>query len=162
MKKLLCFLGAAAAAGWLGLLPFEATDVAQLIPAQTVFIMKDGTQYTVDVGAGVQAVGDTLKHALDALQEQTSGKVFFDTCEQLVLMGDTDGLLPEIAAEEAFRPAAGVYTVSSLPKIDEVSEYLHTHHGGLTVSGVKAAVAAGQKVTVPRVEPIGGGYRIVA
>lgn len=162
MKKLLCIVGIAAAAGWLGLLPFEATDVAELIPAQTVFIMKNGGQYTVDVGAGVRAVGDTLKSALRALQEQTAGTVFFDTCEQLVLMGDTEALLPEIAAEESFRPAAGVYTVSEQPEIGAVSEYLHSHHGGVTVSGIKAAVAEGQQVNVPRVEPVGGGYRIVA
>lgn len=162
MKKLLLVLGAAAVAGWLGLLPFHATDVADLIPAQTVFVMKNGSQYTVDVGAGVQAVGNTLKNALNALQEQTSGSVFFDTCEQVVLMGDVDALLPEIAAEESFRPAAGVYTVSSMPEADALSEYLHNHHGGLTVSAVKAAVAAGQAVTVPKVVPVGGGYRIVA
>lgn len=162
MKKLFWILGLAAAAAWLGFLPFQATDVANLIPAQTVFVLKDGTQYTVDVGAGVQAVGKTLKDALAALQEQTSGTVFFETCEQVVLMGDTDTLLSDVAAEEAFRPAAAVYTVSVPPDIGALSDYLHSHHGELTVSKVKAAAAVGETVKVPQVEVIGGGYRIVA
>ena len=162
MKKILLVLGAAAVACWLGLLPFHANDVADLIPAQTVFVMKNGAQYTVDVGAGVQAVGDTLKNALSALQEQTAGSVFFETCEQVVLMGDTESLLPEIASEESFRPAAGVYAMTSEPDAEALSEYLHTHHGGLTVGDVKAAIAEKKTVEVPTVQPVGGGFRIVA
>lgn len=162
MKKLLCIFGAVAAAGWLGLLPFEATDVAELIPAQTVFIMKDGTQYTVDIGEGVQAVGTTLQQALGMLQEQTAGTVFFETCEQVVLMGDTEQLLPELAQQEAFRPAAGVYRVSQKPKIDELTSYLNTHHGDVTVSKIKAAVAAGETIRVPYIVSAGGGFRLLA
>lgn len=162
MKKLLCLIGAIVAAGYLGLLPFKATDVADLLPAQTVFILKDGSRYTVDVGAGVRAVGDTLKSALDALQEQTAGTVYFGTCEQLVLMGDTEELLPQIAAEPEFRPAAGVYTVSEMPDPDAVTDYLGKHHGDLTLCEVKAALAEGTPVSPPRLVPVGGGWRILA
>lgn len=162
MKKALCLVAAVAAAGYLGLLPFEATDVADMIPAQTCFIMKDGKQYTVDVGAGVKAVGDTLKKALAALQEQTAGTVFFGTCEQVVLSGDTEALLSDIACEDAFRPAAGVYTADTLPDIDGLSAYLHNHPGGVTISDVQAATAEGTPVQVPRILPAGGGFRTVA
>lgn len=162
MKKLLCVFAAVAVAAYLGILPFKATDVADLIPAQTAFLMKNGTQYTVDVGAGVQAVGSTLKGALEALQEQTAGTVYFGTCEQLVLMGDTEALLTDVAAETEFRPAAGVYTASEMPDPDAVSAYLHNHHGDLTLSEVKAALAAGEKVMLPQIAPTGGGFRIIA
>lgn len=162
MKKLLCILAAAAVAGWLGLLPFQATDVARLIPTQTVFVQKDGTQYTVDVGAGVKGTGSDLKTALSALQEQTAGTVYFDTCGQVLLAGDTAALLPEIAAEEAFRPAADVYTVSAEPAIDRVSDYLNSHHGGVTVSDLRAALAEEMPLRVPVLTEAGGGYRIVA
>lgn len=162
MKKVLCLFAAVAVAAYLGLLPFKATDVADLIPAQTAFIMKDGTTYTVDVGAGVSAIGNTLKKALAALQEQTAGTVYFGTCEQLVLLGDTEALLPEIAGETDFRPAAGVYTASEMPDADAVSSYLHNHHGDLTINDVKAALAAGEKVMLPQIVPAGGGFRILA
>ncbi len=162
MKKLLCVFAAVAVAGYLGLLPFKATDVADLIPAQTAFIMKDGTQYTVDVGAGVRAVGSTLKQALELLQEQTAGTVYFGTCDQLVLMGDTQTLLPQVAQEEAFRPAAEVYTASSVSDTDAVTAYLGTHSGELTLCEVKAAIAEGTPVTLPQIVPAGGGFRILA
>lgn len=162
MKKLLCVFAAVAAAGYLGLLPFDAHDVADIIPAQTCFIMKDGTQYVVDVGAGVKAVGDTLKKALDALQEQTAGSVFFGTCEQVVLAGDTETLLADIAREDAFRPAAKVYTADAPLDIDGVSAYLHSHPGGVTVSDARAAAAEGTQISVPKILPTDGGYRTVA
>lgn len=162
MKKLLCILGAVAAAGYLGLLPFEAHDVADIIPAQTCFIMKDGTRYTVDVGAGVKAVGDTLKKALNALQQQTAGSVFFGTCEQVVLVGDTEDLLADIVREDAFRPAAGVYTADTAMDIEELSAYLHNHPGGVTVSDVRAAAAEGTPVSVPKITSAGGGFLTVA
>lgn len=162
MKKLLCIFGAAAAAVWLGLLPFQATDAARLLPTQTVLLRKDGARYTVDVGAGVRGMGSTLTAALSALQEQTAGTVFFDTCEQLLLAGDTDALLPEIAGAEAFRPAADVYTVSAEPEIDKVSDYLNSHHGGVTVSDLRAAMAEEQPLRVPKLTEVGGGYRIIA
>lgn len=162
MKKLLCLIAAVAVAAYLGLLPFRATDVAELIPAQTAFIMKDGTQYTVDVGAGVRAVGDTLKKALERLQEQTAGTVYFGTCDQLVLMGDTEDLLPQVVEEPEFRPAAKVYAASEMPDTDAVTAYLGTHKGELTLCDVKAALADGAQVSLPQIVSVGGGFRILA
>lgn len=162
MKKLLWLIAAVAIAAYLGVLPFKATDVADLIPARTAFLMKDGTQYSVDVGAGVRAVGSTLKEALTALQEQTAGTVYFGTCDQLVLMGDTTALLPEVAAEPEFRPAASVYTAAEQPDAEAVSAYLQNHHGDLTLGDVKAALAEGVAVRPPQLVSVGGGFRILA
>lgn len=162
MKKVFLCLAILALAVYLGWLPFRATDVAELLPAKTVIITRSGDQYIIDIGAGVKAVGRTLKDALSALKQEASGEVFFQTAEQVIVTDAAAQVIPEVAAEEAFRPAAELYlTAEENLDAEEVSDYLTSHHSGRTISRVKAALAEGEPAGLPVLEKRDGGYRIL-
>ncbi len=109
MKKLLCGLLVLGALAALGLLPFKGTDAAKLLPVKTVIVTKSGESYTVDIGAGVRAVGRTLSEALERLREEVTGRVFLPTAEQVILTEPAEEAAEAVAEESAFRPAAGIY-----------------------------------------------------
>ena len=103
MKRICIFFLALAGLAYFGLLPFRAHDVAQLLPVETVIVTRDGGQYCVDIGAGVRAVGRTLSEALDRLQEQVSGVLFFQTAEQVIVTEAAADAIPAVAEQTRFR-----------------------------------------------------------
>lgn len=161
MKKLFLLLFAAAAFWALGLLPFRATDAAKLLPVKTVVVMKSGDEYTVDVGAGVRAVGRSLSEALERLKEELSGEVFLPTAEQIIVTEPAEDALEAAAAEERFRPAAGLYrTPIAAPDPEALGVYLASHPSNYTVLDARAAIAAGEEPRPPRITAADGGYRV--
>lgn len=162
MKKLLFLLAALGVLAYLGLLPFHASDVAQLLPVETVFITRSGACCRVDVGAGVSGVGRTLREALDALREQVSGDLFYQTAEQIVVRQDAADALEEIVTEEAFRPSAALYlTAERSLDAKAVSAYLHTRPTALTLGQTAAKLETGQRPRLPVLQKTDGGYRVL-
>lgn len=161
VKKLFLLLLAAALLCALGLLPFHAQDAAKLLPVRTVIVTRSGDAYTVDVGAGVRAVGRTLAEALERLREEVSGLVFLPTAEQVVLTEPAAEAAEAIASSDAFRPAAGVcVTPDPAPDVEALSAYLEAHPLHTTVLELRAALAAGQTPSLPRLVASDGGFRI--
>lgn len=161
MKKLLGVLLVLAALAALGLLPFHGTDAAKLLPVKTVVVTKSGDVYTVDVGAGVRAVGRSLAEALKRLREEVTGTVFFPTAEQVVVTEPADDALEAVAEERAFRPAAGIYrTPEAAPDAAAVGEYLSAHPSNVTVLDLRVALAAGERPEVPTLLAADGGWRV--
>ncbi len=161
MKKLLLLLLAAALLCALGLLPFHAEDAAKLLPVRTVIVTRSGGAYTVDVGAGVRAVGRTLAEALERLREEVSGLVFLPTAEQVVLTEPAAEAAEAVAESEDFRPAAGVcVTPDPAPDAEALSVYLEAHPLRTTVLDLRAALAEGRAPTLPRLVASDGGFRI--
>ena len=161
MRKLLRWAALALVLGALGLLPFRAADVAELLPVKTIVVSRAGEDYVIDVGAGVRSLGATLREALDALSERVSGKVFFGTAEQVVGTEEAAAVLPELAEQSVIRPAAGL-CLSPERDLDPeaVGEYLAAHPPGCTVLTLRAALAAGEQPRLPRLVRSEGGYRI--
>ncbi len=161
MKKLIAPALLLLALGALGKLPFRAADVAELLPVRTVLIGRDGTEYTVDVGAGVRGVGKTIDDALDALRERVSGTVFFGTAEQVVLTEKAADALPAVLDEPAFRPAAGIYLTPEEDLDPEAAaDYLAAHSSNLTLMRLKARLLAGETTPLPILRKAGGGYTV--
>lgn len=161
MKKLFSLLAVLAILALLGWLPFHAHDVAELVPAQTIIVTRSGDTYTIDIGAGVRAVGSSIKSALAALKEQVSGVLFFQTADQILLVGASPQDVAQAAAEPAFRPAAKLY-LSQDPGLDpgKVTAYLAAHEEGVTLSQVRASQLCGEALTVPTLYPTDGGFVI--
>ena len=134
MKKLLKILVLAAFLGALGLLPFRSTDAAKLLPVKTVVVTKSGDSYTVDVGAGVKALGRSLTEALRRLREEVTGVLFLPTAEQVVLTEPAEEAAEAVAEEPGFRPAMGIC--------------------------VRAALAAGETPRIPRIRAVQGGFLV--
>lgn len=163
MKKLLFLLAAIGILLYFGLLPFEANDVARLLPVETVFVTRSGEEYRVDVGAGVPGAGRTLREALEALRERVSGEIFFQTAEQVVVQEEAEDAVGEIVTEDAFRPSAAIYrTPETALDAQAVSQYLHTRHTALTLGQAAAQLESGRTPRLPTLLRSDGGYRILA
>lgn len=161
MKKLAIFLLLAAVLAAMGLLPFRAVDAAKLLPVKTVIVTKTGDEYVVDIGAGVRAVGRTLREALDRLREEVTGEVFFPTAEQVIITEPADEALEAVAEETQFRPAAGIYqTPDPAPDAKALGAYLDAHASDLTILDVRAALALGQMPKLPVIYAVNGGFRV--
>ena len=160
MKKVIWVLIVVLILGALNLLPFRSRELADLLPVKTVIVTRSGAEYTVDIGAGVKAVGDTLSDALKRLQEQTSDDLFLPTAEQVVLTEPAGEAAQAVAEETAFRPAAGVCrTPDPSPDPNALGQYLKTHPSDCTIVDLQAAIAEGREPNLPVLLPVGGGYR---
>lgn len=161
MRKLLLMLLVIAVLTALGLLPFRAVDAAKLLPVKTVIVTKQGEEYTVDIGAGVRAVGRTLREALDRLQEEVTGELFFPTAEQVIITEPAEEAIEAVAEETEFRPAAGIYRTPELqPDAKALGAYLDVHPSDVTILDVRAAIALGQRAAIPVIRRVDGGYRV--
>ena len=161
MKKLLFVLLAAAVLGGMGLLPFRSVDAAKLLPVKTVIVTKSGDEYVVDIGAGVQAVGRTLREALDCLREEVTGEVFLPTAEQVIVTDAAEDAVEAVAEETSFRPAAGIYrTPDRHLDVEAVGAYLDSHTSNVTILDVRAALALGQTPAIPVIRAADGGFRV--
>ena len=161
MKKLVWLLLAVLILGALDLLPFESREVSALLPVKTILVMRSGEEYTVDVGAGVRAVGQSLKEALRRLCEESPGEVFLPTAEQVVLTEPADEAIEAVAEETAFRPAAGIcVTPDADPDVEALGRYLEAHPLDYTVLDLRAALLEGRKPELPVVRAVDGGWRV--
>lgn len=161
MKKLMLLAAAALLLGALGLLPFRATDAAKLLPVKTVIVTRSGDSYVVDVGAGVKAVGRTLREALGRLREEVTGEVFLPTAEQVIITEPAEGAVEAVAEETEFRPAAGIYlTPEPAPDAEAMGAYLDAHPSDVTILDVRAALALGQRPAIPVIHAADGGFRV--
>lgn len=161
MKKLCKLLLAAGILTALGLLPFRAADAAKLLPVKTVIVTRSGAEYIVDVGAGVRAVGRTLSEALARLREEVTGLVFLPTAEQVILTEPAEEAAAAVAAESAFRPAAGIFrTPDPAPDAEALSAYLASHPSNVTVLDLRAALAMGRQPRIPVLRQAEGGWRV--
>lgn len=161
MKKLVWAVCIAALLGALGLLPFHAEDAAKLLPVKTVIVTRAGDSYTVDIGAGVRAVGRTLSEALERLREELSGEIFLPTADQIIVTEPAEDAVEAVAEEAAFRPAAGIYrTPVADPDPEALGAYLASHDSNYTILDARVALAAGETPTLPRILPADGGWRV--
>ena len=161
MKKLRFAVLLLAILGALGALPFQGTDVAELIPVRTIFISGSGREYTVDVGAGVRAVGQTVRDALKALREEASGVVFFDTAEQVIVSEAASDAVEEITGLPELRPAAGLWlTPAEALDPEAAADYLAAHPGDLTIMEVRTELLSGIRPQIPGLLPADGGFRV--
>lgn len=161
MKKrigILAFL--AAVAGMTALLPFESSDVAQLVPVEALVVSMDQGEVVLDGGA-CQGRGETWDAAWQDLKRGAEGNVFLGTAEQVILTGAAVDLLPQAAWCEELRPAAVIcVSPGPAPEPEEAAAYLSAHNGGVTLQQVRAALLQEQPVELPVLVETEGGLRL--
>ena len=163
MKKLIRIGLVLAGLGALGVLPFRAADVAELIPVRTILVTRSGASYEVNIGEGLRALGDTVKKALEALREQAPGEVFYETAEQVLVTETAAQAVEEIAGLPELRPAAGLWlTPDSSLDLQAAGDYLAAHPADLTLTEVRARLLTGEPPSLPRLIPTEGGFRVDA
>lgn len=92
MRRILCY---AAILALVLALPVEKSDVGKLRPVEVVSIYKEGKLYVMQTDTADQGVGTTAQQALESLKATSSGIIYLDTAEFLLL---SEGA--EDAAEE--------------------------------------------------------------
>lgn len=160
MKRILTMLAAAIAASAAGLLPFRSTDVAKLLPVQTVLLLRQEDGVLLKGDDGLLGRGEDCAAALENLRQTAAGDVFLQTATCIVAQ---DAALLDAAAETgALRPAAAVYLTQDLTaEPTALGKCLRSHGADLTLGLLQAADARGEAVRIPTVRRSGSGWEVV-
>lgn len=162
MKKWKWLLAAAAALVLTGMWPVQGQDVATLQPVQTLVCNWQADAVEVSGGETLQGRGADLESAMADLCAGADGTVFLDTASVIVACGDLDTAWPQLAASDALRPAAQLYAASRAPEPEAAGAYLQRRKDGLSISDLRAALAAGEEPQVAELIESEGGFRIAA
>lgn len=107
------------------MLPSPGTEMGALRPASVLQVETEGKQIRLSTDTMDTGVGETLDGALRNLEQTTSGHVFLDTVENLVITEQTRFLLPEL--KSILRPAVSVCIAESKLNLETASEFLQNH-----------------------------------
>ena len=124
MKRWLWFCGFLAAVCLLSRLPHPAVDVGELEPVAVVMVDWYDGRYHLKTDTQAQGSGETLEEAAQALAAESSGIVFLETAECVLLT-------PRIPVTEelyrVFRPACRVCLADTDTDPAKAAEYLAAH-----------------------------------
>ncbi|MBO5952502.1 MAG: hypothetical protein J6Q53_00010 [Oscillospiraceae bacterium] len=120
----------------LGGMPFSGTDVAQLQPVQVVQVARTVDRVVVRTDTDDYGSGATLSGAFEDLKRTTSGKIFLETAEYLLLSAGTEDLIPELT--EYLRPGCSVCVVAGEEDLESVAAYLEAHPLLVTLQDCRA------------------------
>lgn len=136
MKRWMWCLGALILAAGLGGIPFAGTDVGKLQPVELIRVSRVGDRILVETDTGDRGTGADLAGAFEDLKQTTSGQVFLDTAEYLLVSPAAEGLLPELS--EYLRPACGVCLERGKADLEQAAAYLSAHEPKLTLQDYRA------------------------
>jgi len=160
MKRLMLLVALAAALRMAGMIPFESSDAAQLLPIHVLTVDVDAEQILLDGGAA-KGAGRDLDAALADLRSRAEGDVFLATTEQVVLSGGAVQLLPQIVHWQALRPATGICVAPNrLPDVEAAEKFLQAHDPGVTLQQVRAAMLRQETAALPQLHVSEGGLRL--
>ena len=84
---------------------------------------------------GDYGTGASLQSALKDMEETSSGRIFLETADFLLLEGNAEALLPEIW--EKLRPAVRVCRTEEKLDLRQAAEYLSVHLPETTLGGME-------------------------
>ncbi len=107
------------------LVPVERLDVAKLEPVQTVAISKENGMILLQTDTKDTGRGQTAKDALRDLEERTSGVIYLDTAEYLLV---TEEALDSVDALDAYLSRkVRVSLWDGKGSVEEAARYLRVH-----------------------------------
>lgn len=161
MKKSLFLVGVLAVLVLWKLLPFQGSDVAQLMPIRALTVERKGGQILLDGGV-CSGRGGSLEEALADMKNGAAGTVFLATTEEVILSSDAVSLLPELCVWNALRPATRVVAApAALPEPSLAADYLQAHDPGVSLGQIHGALLRGEPVLLPQLWEEGGGLHLV-
>ena len=107
------------------LLPSPGTELGELRPVSVLVVETEDKQIRLSTDTMDVGVGETLDGAMQNLEETSSGHLFLDTVENLVLTERSRFLLPQL--KTILRPGVTVCIAESEIDLETVPEFLHTH-----------------------------------
>ncbi len=161
MKKSLWLVGLLAILVLWKLLPFQGSDVSQLMPIRALTVEQKGGRITLDGGV-CSGSGGSLEEALADMKNTAAGTVFLATTEEVILSVGAISLLPELCLWDALRPATRVAAApGELPDPEKAADYLQAHDPGVSLGQIHGALLRGEPVRLPQLLQEEGGLRLV-
>lgn len=114
-------------------LPFREYRTQQLLPIRTLQAQRSdgGVRLLSEAGEGE---GATWEAAVEALRQNASGEVFFDTAEHVVF-SDAD-LATDAARSGLLRPSAQVHFSAEVREAETANAYFSAHPSPLRLSDI--------------------------
>ena len=117
--------------GMVGWLPLDATDVGQLKPVEVVCIGMAGDAVYVLTDTDDCGYGKDLTAAIEDLKRSTSGYVFLETAEYILLGEAAENMAEELGKH--LRPGCSVCFISGEVPLKDVAVYLRVHEPAVTL-----------------------------
>ena len=122
MKRIILYIGILAA---MLAAPVEPADIGKLRPVQVVSIYKENDWIIMKTDTEDRGMGGTAKQALQNLKDTSSGIIYLDTAEYLLLTKDTQDAVEELRDE--LKDSVRLCMTAKQVDLVESAKYLNVH-----------------------------------
>lgn len=136
MKRWFIFCGVIFAAGLLIRIKPTGVDVAALEPVELLYVNSQNGTYYLTTDTGSQGSGKTVAQAVSDLKAKSSGKIFLNTAEHLLLTPSAWESVERFS--QHLRPDCDVVIVEKEPDLEITAQFLRTHKPGFTLNDLRA------------------------
>lgn len=117
------------------LLPSQGVELGMMRPAEALQIRSKENGVIVATDLGDKGVGDTLDEAIDNLVESSTGKVYLDTVQFLILDKASQAMTDEI--KTFLRPSVNVCSTEESADLERVCAYLRAHRLNMKLEDIR-------------------------
>lgn len=136
MKRWFLFCGVILAVGLLIRIKPTGLDVAALEPVELLYVNSQNGTYYLATDTGSQGSGQTVAQAISDLKAKSSGKVFLNTAEHLLIAPSAWESVERFS--QHLRPDCSVVIVEGEPDMETAAQFLRTHKPGYTLNDLRA------------------------
>ena len=122
MKRILIYVGILAA---LLAAPVRPSNIGQLHPVQVVSVYKENNWVVIETDTEDRGIGGSALQALQNLKDTTSGNIYLDTAEYLLLTKDTQEEVEALRAE--LKDSVQLCMCTKQVDLAEAGKYLSVH-----------------------------------
>lgn len=136
MKRWALFCGVIFVVGLLIRIKPTGVDVAALEPVELLYVNSQNGTYYLTTDTGNQGSGKTVAQAISDLKAKSSGKIFLNTAEHLLITPSAWESVERFSRH--LRPDCGVVIVEGEPDMEITAQFLRTHKPGFTLNDLRA------------------------
>lgn len=136
MKKWILFCWVILAVGLLIRIKPSSVDVETLEPVELLYVNRQNGTYYLTSDTGCKGSGQTVAQAISDLKAKSSGRIFLNTAEHLLLTSSAWESLERFF--QHLRPDCSVLLVEGEPDMETAAQFLRTHKPGFTLNDFRA------------------------
>lgn len=136
MKKWALLIGGVLVIGLFIRVKPAGVDVAALKPVEVLYVDSKNGSYYLFTDTGQQGSGKTVQLAIKDLKARSSGKVFLNTAEHLLISPVAWEAVGRFS--QYLRPDCGVVIAVGQPDMKNVPDFLQTHKPDVTLNDLRA------------------------
>lgn len=136
MKRWIVFLAVTVLLGLYIRVEPTGTDVASLEPVKLLYVDSRDGAYFLTTDTGQQGRGNTVSQAISDLKETSTGKVYLDTAQHLLISRSAWEAVDRLS--EHLRPDCSLTVAEGIPNAEKAAAFLDTHKPGFTLNDFRA------------------------